>query len=448
LSFTLNTADDVRAMLASIGAGSVDELFSTIPPAYRLARPLDIPGPLAESELTRHLQALAARNQGAATAACFLGGGSYDHFIPAVVDAVAGRGEYYTAYTPYQAEASQGSLQAFFEFQTLICQLTGLDVANASLYEGGSAVVETVIMAMGVTNRRGKVLVAESVHPEYRQTLKTYLTNLGPEVVTLPAPAGFLDPDDVKKALDAQTACVVVQHPNFFGCLEEVEEVGRLARQAGALFVVSFDPISLGVLKRPGQYGADIAVAEGQCLGNPMSYGGPYLGLLACRGAYVRKMPGRLVGQTVDRHGKRCWVLTLQTREQHIRRERATSNICTNQGLMALKAAVYLAALGPQGLKETAELCLRKAHYAAEQLTRIKGVRLRFDRPFFKEFTLQMPAPVPRLLASLAKEGYLTGLPLGRWYPALADCMSVAVTEKRTRAEIDGLVSAVRAALS
>ena len=448
MSYTLNTAADVRAMLDSIGVGSIDELFGSIPPAYRLGRPLAVPAPLTESELTRHMQALAARNQGAASAACFLGGGSYDHFIPAVVEAIAGRSEYYTAYTPYQAEASQGSLQAFFEFQTLICQLTGLDVANASLYEGGSAVAEAVFMAMGVTNRHGRVLVAESVHPEYRRTLSTYLADLDTEVVTLPTPNGFLDPDDVKKALDSQTCGVVVQHPNFFGCLEEVEEIGRAAQGQGALFVVSFDPISLGVLKRPGMYGADIAIAEGQCLGNAMSYGGPYLGLLACREAFLRKIPGRLVGQTVDRHGKRCWVLTLQTREQHIRREKATSNICTNQGLMTLKAAVYLTALGPRGLKETAELCLRKAHYAAEQLTRLEGVRLRFDRPFFKEFTLQVSAPVPGLLASAAEDGYLAGLPLGRWYPGLEDCLSLAVTEKRSRAEIDGLASALRAALA
>jgi glycine dehydrogenase subunit 1 len=443
LSYTLSTPDDVRAMLASIGVASVDELFAAIPADLRLKRALEIPPALSEIELTRHLAGLAARNRSAANSVCFLGGGSYDHFIPAVVDAIAGRSEFYTAYTPYQAEASQGSLQAFFEFQTLLCQLTGLDVANASLYEGGSAVAEAVFMAGGATGRTGKVLVAESVHPEYRSTLATYLANLEPQVVTLPAPHGYLDPDDVKKAIDANTSCVVVQHPNFFGCLEEVEAIAEIAHQAGALFVVSFDPISLGLLKRPGQYGADIAVAEGQSLGNPMTFGGPYLGLLACREPFLRKMPGRLVGQTVDRNGKRCWVLTLQTREQHIRREKATSNICTNQGLMALKAAVYLAALGPQGLKETAELCLRKAHYAAEQLTKA-GLKRRFDRPFFKEATFQSPRPVPEMLAALADAGYLAGLPLGRWYPALGDCFSMAVTEKRTRAEIDGLASAVR----
>jgi glycine dehydrogenase subunit 1 len=453
LSYTLNTPEDVRAMLASIGVQSVEELFATIPSELRLHRPLAVPEALTEIELTRHMQALAGRNRSAADTVCFLGGGSYDHFIPAVVDAVAGRSEYYTAYTPYQAEASQGSLQAFFEFQTLICQLTGMDVANASLYEGGTAVTEAVFMALGHTRRTGNVVVAESVHPEYRQTLATYLANLEPGLVTLPTPNGFLDPDDVKKTIDETTPCVIVQHPNFFGCLEEVEAVAQAVHKVGALFIVSFNPISLGVLKRPGQYGADIAVAEGQSLGNPMSYGGPYLGLLACREPFLRKMPGRLVGQTVDRQGKRCWVLTLQTREQHIRREKATSNICTNQGLMALKAAVYLAALGPQGLKETAEACLRKAHYAAEQLSLVEGLRLRFDRPFFNEFTLSLAkeeevpldfVPARGWLEELAKKGYQGGLDMSRWYPWLNDCISMAVTEKRTREEIDGLVRIYR----
>jgi glycine dehydrogenase subunit 1 len=444
LSYVLNTPDDQRAMLERIGVTSVDDLFASIPAELRLGRPLDVPPALTEIELTQHVQALAARNRAAGDAVCFLGGGSYDHFIPAVVDSIAGRGEYYTSYTPYQAEASQGSLQAFFEFQTLVCQLTGMDVANASLYEGGSAVAEAVFMAIGVTGRHGRVVVADSVHPHYRQTLSTYLANLEAQPLTLPAPHGYLDPDDVKRAVNDQTPCVVVQHPNFFGCLEEVEALAAAAHARGALFIVSFDPISCGLLKRPGQYDADIAVAEGQCLGNPMGFGGPYVGLLACRDKYVRKVPGRLVGQTVDRGGRRCWVLTLQTREQHIRREKATSNICTNQGLIALRAAVYLAALGPQGLRETAELCTRKAHYAAEQLRRVPGFRLRFDRPFFKEFTVQVPGAVDPLLSALLSAGYHAGLPLGRWYPDLADCASVAVTEKRTRQEIDGLVASCR----
>ncbi len=445
MTYVLNTPDQQRAMLEQIGAASVQDLFRSIPPSLQLQQPLAVPAALSEMELTQHLQELAARNQAADRAVCFLGGGSYDHFIPAVVDAVAGRSEYYTAYTPYQAEASQGSLQAFFEYQTLICQLTGLDVANASLYEGGSAVAEAVMMAITLTQRYGQVLVAESVHPEYRGTLTTYLTSLEPRVVTLPTPQGHLDPDGLRKALDEHTACVVVQHPNFFGCLEEVEALAEAAHAKGALFIVSFDPLSLGLLKRPGQYGADIAVAEGQCLGNPMAFGGPYLGIFACREEFVRKMPGRLVGQTVDRHGRRCWVLTLQTREQHIRREKATSNICTNQGLLALRAAVYLAALGPHGLKETAELCTRKAHYAAEQLMRVPGVRLRFQRPFFKEFTLAVPGAVPGLLSRLLAAGYHGGLELGRWYAGLHNCISVAVTEKRTKAEIDGLAAAYAA---
>jgi glycine dehydrogenase subunit 1 len=443
LSYVLNTPDDQRAMLDAIGVSSLEDLFASIPAALRLKRLLDIPPALSEIELTHHVSSLAARNRPASSTVCFLGGGSYDHFIPSVVDAIAGRGEFYTAYTPYQAEASQGSLQAFFEFQTLICQLTGLDVANASLYEGGSAVAEAVIMAMAHTGRTGKVVIAESVHPEYRRTLETYLANLEPRVETLPTPHGFLDPDDLKKAVDEQTACVVVQHPNFFGCLEEVESVAAVAKAKGALFVVSFDPISVGILKRPGQYGADIAVAEGQCLGNPMVYGGPYVGLLACREEFVRKIPGRLVGQTVDRNGKRCWVLTLQTREQHIRREKATSNICTNQGLFALRTTVYLTALGPQGLKETAELCARKAHYAAEKLTQTAGLKMRFDRPFFKEFTLRASKPVEKMLSGALAAGYHGGLALGRWYPTMNDCLTVAVTEKRTKAEIDGLAAAL-----
>jgi glycine cleavage system P protein (glycine dehydrogenase) subunit 1 len=442
LAYVLNTPEDQRAMLAQIGVDSIEGLFSSIPAALRLKRPLNVPPALTEIELQQHMAGLARRNVSADDAVCFLGGGSYDHFIPAVVDAVAGRSEFYTAYTPYQAEASQGSLQAFFEFQTLICQLTGLDVANASLYEGGSAVAEAVLMALSNSPKRHRVLVAESVHPEYRRTLSTYVADIDCQVQTLATPEGFLDPDVLKKAVGDQTVCVIVQHPNFFGCLEEVEAVGKIARDSGALFIVSFDPISVGLLKRPGQYGADVAVAEGQCLGNPMAFGGPYLGILACREEFVRKIPGRLVGQTVDRNGKRCWVLTLQTREQHIRREKATSNICTNQGLFALRAAVYLAALGPQGLKETAELCLRKAHYAVEQLGKVLGVRLRFRRPFFKEFTLQVEGDVTAGLHRLVGEGYHAGLPLGRWYPQLAQCVGVAVTEKRTKAEIDGLAKA------
>ncbi len=448
MSYVLNTPSEQKAMLDKIAVHSIEELFKSLPASLQLNRLLHVPPSLTEMELQQHIGELCARNQSADDAVCFLGGGAYDHFIPAVVDTVSSRSEFYTAYTPYQAEASQGSLQAFFEYQTLICQLTELDVSNASLYEGGSAVAESVLMAMSIDSERSKVLVAESVHPEYRQTLTTYLANLSKEIVTLPTPGGYLDPAELKKQIDSKTLCVIVQHPNFFGSLEEVDAIGELCRANGVLFVVSFDAISLGLLKRPGQYGADIAIGEGQCLGNPMVYGGPYLGIMACREKFLRKIPGRLVGQTTDRKGTRCWVLTLQTREQHIRREKATSNICTNQGLFALRAAAYLAALGPQGLRETANLCLQKSHYLADQLTKLPGVSLKHARPFFKEFTVQVPGDATKLLQTLLKAGFHGGLPLGQWYPSLKDCVSIAVTERRTRAEMDRFVAAFKAALN
>ena len=447
MSYILNTPAQQQEMLQRIGVSSIDGLFEQIPPEARFNQDLDVPPAQTELELTQHLTRLLGKNISAEDAVCFLGGGAYDHFIPAVVDTIAGRSEFYTAYTPYQAEASQGSLQAFFEFQTLICQLTGLDVANASLYEGGSAVAEAAIMAMASTNRHGQVLVAESVHPEYRATLATYLENLDPKVVTLATPQGTLTPEVLTAALTDKTACVIVQQPNFFGCVEDLTALVEATHKAGALFVLSVDPISLGLLKRPGEYGVDIVVAEGQSLGTPLQFGGPYLGILACREQFMRKMPGRLVGQTTDRNGKRCWVLTMQTREQHIRREKATSNICTNQGLLALRATAYLSTLGPQGLKETAELCLHKAHYAAQQLAQLPGVKLKFAKPFFKEFTIEVPVAPQPLLSKLLAAGYHAGLDLTRWYPTLGNCISIAVTEKRTKAEIDGLVQGFRQGL-
>jgi glycine dehydrogenase subunit 1 len=441
MPYVLNTEEDQRQMLAGIGVKSLDELFALVPAELRLKRPLDIPPALTEMELTAHMAALAKRNQSAEEKVCFLGGGSYDHFIPAVVDHIAGRGEFYTSYTPYQAEASQGNLQVFFEYQTLITQLTGMDVSNASLYDGGSAAAEAVLMCLSVNKPRRRVVTAASVHPEYRENLATYLQNLDAELVTLPTLGGTLDPKDLVGQLNDQTACLLLQHPNFFGCLEDVDRVVKIAHDAGAKVVVSFDPISLGLLRRPGDYGADIAVAEGQSLGTAMSYGGPYLGIMACREEFLRRLPGRLAGQTVDRRGKRCWVLTLQTREQHIRREKATSNICTNQGLFALRAAVYLAQMGPRGLREVAELCLQKSHYAAGQLVAAGRLTRAFDRPTFKEFVLRDgEGRVDELLEKAPAAGYFAGIPLGRWYPELADCFLVAVTEKRTKEEIDGLV--------
>jgi len=436
-----NTESDRRAMLEAIGVASVDDLFAMIPPELRMKRALCVPPGMGEMELTAHLEQLAGQNLSAATAACFLGGGSYDHFIPAEVDAVTSRSEFYTAYTPYQPEASQGSLQAFFEYQTLVAQLTGMDVSNASLYDGGSAAVEAVLMALHATGHR-RVVTATSVHPEYREILSTYLANLGVDWVELDARDGAASLDELSAAVNDQTACVLLQHPNFFGCLEEVEQAGEIAHRAGALLVVSVDPISLGLLKRPGDYGADIVTAEGQSLGNPMAFGGPYLGIMACRESLVRRMPGRLVGQTVDRRGNRCWALTLQTREQHIRREKATSNICTNQGLYALRATVYLSLMGPAGMRDAANLCLQKARYAAEALSAVPTLSLRFNRPTFKEFVVRVEGrPVEKAIERALEKKILAGVPLRRWYPELAGCMLVAVTEKRTKAEIDRLAS-------
>jgi glycine dehydrogenase subunit 1 len=444
MPYIANTEADQQEMLRVIGVDAVDRLFDCIPEALRRHEPLDVPPALTELELAQHVAQLAHRDVSTADAVCFLGGGSYDHFVPAVVDMVAARNEFYTAYTPYQPEASQGSLQAFFEFQTLLCQITGMDVANASLYDGASAAAEAAFMAIAQTGRSRKVVVPTSLHPDARQVLATYLANLETELVTVPAADGATDLDRLAAAVDDQTACVIVQHPNFFGCLEDMRAVAEIARRRGALFVASVDPISLGLLERPGNYGADIVIAEGQSLGIPLQFGGPYLGIIACREAYVRKLPGRIVGQTTDRHGHRTFVLTLQTREQHIRREKATSNICTNQGLLALRATAYLAALGPQGLHQVADLCFQKAHYAAEVLAQAGG-ELYFARPFFKEFCLRLDADLDEILARLRAAGYLAGLPLGRWYPQLADGLLVAVTESRTRREIDGLARAFQA---
>jgi len=440
MPYLYNTPEDQAAMLAAIGVESLEELFAMIPVDLRLKRPLAIPPALSEIELTQHMSQLAAKNAHALNKVCFLGGGSYDHFVPAVVDEIAARGEFYTSYTPYQAEVSQGNLQVVFEYQSLIAQLTGLDVSNASLYDGGSAAAEAVLMAVSSTGRFGKVVVPASLHPEYRQTIATYLLNLGVELVTVGTPSGIVNPQDLAAAIDDTTTCIVVQQPNFFGCIEDADSLAKIAHDAGALVVGVFDPISLGLVKRPGDWGADVAVAEGHTLGTPMQYGGPFLGIMACREKLLRRMPGRIAGQTVDRRGKRCFVLTMQTREQHIRREKATSNICTNQGLFALRATVYLALLGPEGLRETANLCLQKSRYAAERLCEDERFDPAFDAPTFKEFVVRdRQGLVDELLADALEAGFLAGVPLGQWYPELDDCFLVAVTEKRKRSEIDNL---------
>jgi glycine cleavage system P protein (glycine dehydrogenase) subunit 1 len=444
--YEANTPDDQRVMLEAIGMRSLEDLFNTIPEELRTKGPLAIPPALSELELTASVSEALLENQGADQKVCFLGGGAYDHFIPAVVDDLAARGEFYTAYTPYQAEASQGTLQATFEYQTMMTQLTGLDVSNSSLYDGGSATAEAVLMALAITRRFGQVVVAETVHPEYRQVLATFLEHLEPELVTVAAHDGQVSSDSIARAVSDQTVAVVFQYPNFLGQLEDAQAIVKAAHERGALAIVVFDPISVGLLQRPIDYAADIAVAEGQSLGNHLCYGGPYLGIMVCREEYVRKMPGRIVGQTTDRNGKRCWVLTLQTREQHIRREKATSNICTNQGLLALRASIYLAVMGPSGLRKAAELSTRKAHYAAEKLAAVPGLSPAFSGPFFKEFVVKCQRPAARMLDILLDRGFHAGIDLGRFYPKLADCILVAVTEKRTKQEIDGLAEAFDAA--
>ncbi|HEY8449071.1 MAG TPA: aminomethyl-transferring glycine dehydrogenase subunit GcvPA [Bacillota bacterium] len=442
-----NTADDRAAMLAAIGAASVDELFADIPADVRLNRPLQLPPALSEYELLRHMERLAASNGHVGEYTCFLGGGMYDHFIPALVDEIISRGEFYTSYTPYQPEVSQGNLQAIYEFQTMICELTGMDVANASMYDGASALAEAALMAVNVT-RRERIVLAGTIHPEYRQVVRTYTERQGLRVSEVPVREGAVDLEALERALGAgaDVACVALQVPNFLGIVEPAAEVGRLAKQAGALLVVAADPISLGVLKAPGDYGADIVVGEGQPLGNPLSYGGPAFGFLAAREAYLRRLPGRIAGATVDSEGRRGYVLTLQAREQHIRRERATSNICTNQALNALAATVYMTCLGKHGLVAVADLCLQKSHYLAERIARLERFDLAFPgQPFFKEFVVRSRLPVDEVLAELRRQRILGGVPLEPFFPELADCFLVAVTEKRSRAEIDHYVGRLEA---
>jgi len=426
-------------MLKAVGARSIDDLLKQVPDEFRLTRPLDLPPALDELSLRSHLAQLAGQNNSVDDKVCFLGAGAYDHFIPAVVDALGMKGEFLTAYTPYQAEASQGSLQAFFEFQTMVCQLTGLEVSNASLYEGATALAEAALMALNVTAKR-EIIVSQGVHPHYRQVLRTYLSDLPAIYREIPLKNGVMDTVELEDELDMDTAAVICQSPNFFGHIERVETIGKFTHANQTLMIQAFNPLSLGLLKKPGEMDVDIAVAEGQPLGIPLQFGGPYLGLFAAKQQYVRKMPGRLVGQTTDADGKRAFCLTLQTREQHIRREKATSNVCTNQGLLALRASVYMAAMGPAGLRQAAQLCHNKAVYLCEQLKK-SGIERRFPaQPYFNEILVKLNRPVDEALRDANNAGIAAGYAVGRDYPELADCLLIAVTEKRTREEIDRLV--------
>ena len=437
------TAADRQAMLATIGAGATQELFADIPLGLRMAGRLDLPEALAEPDLVRHLQALAKKNASFADYACFLGAGAYDHYQPSVVDHIIGRSEFYTAYTQYQPEIAQGYLQALWEYQSMICAITGLDVANASLYDGGTALAEAAMMACGATGR-SEIVVGRTVHPGYRAVLATYAIDRDYRITEAGFEGGVTDLAALERLVTPATAAVIVQTPNFFGCLEDLQAAADLAHRQGALLVATVDPISLGILEAPGLLGADIVVGEGQPLGLPVSFGGPYLGFFATGEKLMRKMPGRIVGRTADFEGTGGFVLTLQAREQHIRREKANSNICSNEALCALAAAVYLSAVGPEGFRQVAELCLRKAHYAYDALVGGK-CRPVFAAPFFKEFVVRPPAPVSVVNQALLADKIIGGLDLGPHYPELDGCLLIAVTEKRTKEEIDRLVKGMEA---
>jgi glycine dehydrogenase subunit 1 len=443
LRYIPNSPEERAEMLRSVGLNSPEELFDTIPADILLRGLLDTPDALSEPELIARFETLAAKNS-AAHRPSFLGAGAYSHYQPTIVDSLITRSEFFTAYTPYQPEISQGTLQAIFEFQTLVCQLTGMDVANASMYDGSTSVAEAVLMAERITRRR-KVVVSGALHPEYLHVAETYVAHAGIDLVR----AGFDEATgttnfDDADALDEQTAAIIVQSPNFFGCVEDLQSLAERAHKVGALLVVCVtESISLGLLKEPGAAGADIVVAEGQSFGVPLSYGGPYLGLFATRDKYARQLPGRLVGVAFDKEGRRGFVLTLATREQHIRREKATSNICTNEGLIALMATIYLETLGRRGLQEVALQCAQKAAYAARRIGELAGFSLPYAQtPRFNEFVVRAPVAADELLRKLAAEHNITGgLALSRYFPERPNDILVCVTETNPRSEIDALVN-------
>ncbi len=441
--FIANTDQDVRAMLEAIGVKSIEDLFVDIKPGQR-PRSFDLAAGRSEFEVTRHLRDLAAKN--ATDLLLFIGVGYYDHHIPAVVDHLASRSEFYTAYTPYQPECSQGTLQAVFEYQSVLCRLTGMDIANASLYDGGTALYEAMMMARRITGRN-RVLIDNAVSPIYRTIIASYTRNLDIEFVEIPVQHGQTDRGALKERLDDRVACVILQNPNFFGAVDDHTDIADAAHAAGALVVESVYPVSLGLLKTPGAMGADIVTGEGQSLGSPLSFGGPYLGFMATKKEFARKMPGRIVGETADAQGRRGYVLTLQAREQHIRREKATSNICSNEALCALRAVIFLSALGKEGLLEMARLNYEKSEFAKSLLSRIKGVTVKQSSPTFNEFTLMLPKDPADVIARMIKKGFAAGFPLGRYYKDMDRYMLVAVTEKRTKEEIARYAETLEAVL-
>ncbi|HOD11479.1 MAG TPA: aminomethyl-transferring glycine dehydrogenase subunit GcvPA [Candidatus Omnitrophota bacterium] len=441
--FISNTQADVQQMLKVIGVGSIDDLFADIKSHHR-PRSFDIPSGRSEFEVMEHLYRVAADN--ASYLVSFLGAGYYDHYVPAAVNALASRSEFYTAYTPYQPECSQGTLQALFEYQSLICTLTGMDIANASLYDGGTALYEAMMMAIRITGKK-KIIMDGGVSPIYRKIIRSYTSNLDIEFQETPVAHGRSDRSQIMKILDDRTAAVILQNPNFFGAIDDHEDIVGLAHAKKALVIESVYPISLGLLKTPGEMGVDIATGEGQSLGLPLNFGGPYLGFMASRKEYVRKMPGRIVGETVDTQGRRCFVNTLQVREQHIRREKANSNICTNVALCAIQSAIYMSLLGPKGLKDLASLIFNKAEFARQELARIAGVEVKRSSPTFNEFTVYLPRPATDIITKMAKKGFIAGFPLVRYYPGMDHYLLIAVTEKRTKEEILAFKSALEEAI-
>ncbi len=445
--YTSATPADRAEMLAAIGVETAAELFEQVPEPLRLGRPLELPQGMSEAEVFERLAALAGRNADAERQICFLGAGMYDHYVPAIVDAITQRSEFLTPYTPYQPEISQGGLQAMFEFQTAMSELTALPVSTAGLYEGPSSVAAAAYLAIGATGRR-RFVVSRGVHPHSRETLATYSVGYGAEVVEVGLEGGVTDAAALAEAVDAETAAVFLQSPNFLGAVEDVEALGAAAKRHGALLVVAVDPMTLGVLKPPGECGADVALGEGQPLGNRLDFGGPSFGFFCGTDELLRRMPGRIAGETEDVDGRRGFVLALQTREQHIRREKATHNICTAQALNALAAVVHLAWLGREGFRELGELLARRTAYARERLAAVDGVELLHEAPVAREFAVRLDAPVDAVLERCAERGIAAGYPLGRDYPEHEDGLLVAITERRSREQIDALAEALGAAIA
>ncbi|MBS4015120.1 MAG: aminomethyl-transferring glycine dehydrogenase subunit GcvPA [Candidatus Latescibacteria bacterium] len=444
--YTPHTPEDKKLMLEKIGVKSFEELLSVIPDKLRFNGKLDLPEPLSELEAVKHCQEIAGRNKHQQAFISFLGGGAYDHYIPSVINHIISRSEFYTAYTPYQAEVSQGTLQAIYEYQSLICELFGMDISNAGMYDAASAFAETCHMARSIT-KKNKILIADTIHPYYRQVINTYTHGLNIPIVDCGCEldaAGRVTLSAFENSIDNDTAAVLVQNPNFYGVLEPVRELAEIAHKHGALFIICVDPISLGLLNPPGNYGADIAVGEGQSLGIPASLGGPYLGILACRKDYVRMLPGRLVGKTADIEGKPGYVLVLQTREQHIRRDKATSNICTNEALCALAATVYLSVMGKQGIAEVAKQSYAKSHYLAQEISKVNGFSLAFKQPFFKEFVVKTEKEPSYIINRCLKEKIFAGIDMSRLNQDWQNMMLVCATEMRSKQEIDKFVKLLK----